>query len=111
MAVEFYKDRFTEENLKKSGLNGRQIKAITYVKDKGKITNREYQEYCNTSERTATRDLTDLVNKEILEQVGTTGKGTKYTLKTSQRRQSRQKDAAKTPVKSKTMEVSQKGHT
>ncbi|MBM4145785.1 MAG: transcriptional regulator [Nitrospira sp.] len=101
MTVDFYKDRFTEENLKKAGLNERQIKAVIYAKEKGKITNREYQEYCNTSDRTATRDLTDLVNKEILEQVGTTGKGTKYILKTPQRRQSRQKGAAKTPVKSK----------
>ncbi len=33
MAVDFYKDRFTEENLKKLGLNARQIKAVIYVKD------------------------------------------------------------------------------
>lgn len=91
MRVDFYKDSFTEENLKKSALNERQIKTVIYVKEKGKITNREYQEYCNTSDRTATRDLTDLVNKEILEQVGTTGKGTKYILKPPERRR---KDAS-----------------
>lgn len=99
-SVCFYKDIYTEENLRKMGLNERQIKAVIYVKEKGKITNREYQEYCNTSERTATRDLTDLVSKDMLEQVGITGKGTNYIVKTPQRRQSRQKDATKTPVKS-----------
>jgi len=52
-----------------------------------RIANREYQELCNTSGRTATRDLTDLVSREIFEQVGVTGKGTNYTLKTPQRRQ------------------------
>ncbi len=67
------------------------------MKEKGRITNREYQEICNTSERTATRDLTDLVSKEILEQIGITGKGTSYVLKTPQRRQREQKDATKTP--------------
>lgn len=77
-------------------MNERQIRAVMYVKEKGRITNKEYQEYCNTSERTATRDLTDLVGKNIFEQVGFTGKGTNYILKTPQRRQSRQKDATKT---------------
>ena len=70
-----------------------------YVKEKGKITNKEYQEICNTSERTATWDLTDLVTQEIFDQVGITGKGTNYILKTTQKRQSRQKDATKTTLR------------
>jgi len=98
-SVYFYKDIYTEENLRKRGLNERQIKAVMYVKERGKITNKEYQEVCNTSERTATRDLTDLVSQEIFEQVGVTGKGTNYILKAPQRRQSRQKGATKTPKK------------
>ena len=87
-SVYFYKDIYTEENLKKMELNERQIKAVMYTKEKGRIANREYQELCNTSGRTATRDLTDLVSREIFGQVGVTGKGTNYTLKTPQRRQS-----------------------
>lgn len=90
-SVYFYKDIYTEENLRKMGLNERQIKAVMYVKEKGKIANKEYQAICDTSERTATRDLTDLVGREIFEQVGVTGKGTSYILKTLQRRQSRHK--------------------
>jgi ATP-dependent DNA helicase RecG len=41
--VIFRKDIYTEEYLRKIGLNERQIKAVTYVKEKGKITNKEYQ--------------------------------------------------------------------
>ena len=35
----------------------------------------------------ATRDLKNLVSQNIFEEVGITGKGTNYTLKTPQRRQ------------------------
>jgi ATP-dependent DNA helicase RecG len=79
-AVYFYKDIYTEENLRKMGLNERQIKAVMYVKEKGKITNKEYQELCLTSERTASRDLSNLVSLGVLIQIGATGKGTRYVL-------------------------------
>ena len=90
MTVTFYKDKWNEENLKKLGLNERQIKAVMYVKKKGEITNQEYQVICETSNRTATRDLTELVSLKIFQQIGTTGKGTKYVLR-------RHEDAIKTP--------------
>lgn len=79
--VIFRKDIYTAEYLKEVGLNERQIKAVMYVKGKEKITNKEYQELNMVSKRTATRDLNDLVDRSILEQVGITGKGTKYILK------------------------------
>ena len=79
-SVRFYKDIYTEENLKKMGLNERQIKAVMYVKEKGKITNKVYQEINNTTKKTASRDLSILVEKEILKQIGVTGKGTHYVL-------------------------------
>ncbi len=69
-----------KENLRKMGLNERQIKSVIYVKEKGKITNKEYQELNKTTKKTASRDLSDLVEKGILEQIGETGKGTHYTL-------------------------------
>jgi ATP-dependent DNA helicase RecG len=81
MTVTFYKNKWNEENLKKRGLNDRQIKAVMYVKEKGKITNQEYQVICETSNRTATRDLTELVSLKIFQQIGTIGKGTKYILR------------------------------
>jgi len=43
--VIFQKDVYTEEYLKKLGLNERQIKAVMYVKEKRKITNKEYRRY------------------------------------------------------------------
>jgi ATP-dependent DNA helicase RecG len=53
-----------------------------FVKEKGKITNKEYQEHCNVSSRTATRDLSALVHKGVFMQIGVTGKGTAYIIKT-----------------------------
>ena len=85
MAVDFYKDRFTEENLKKLGLNARQIKAVIYVKEKGRITNKEYQDLCEVKKRQSTDDLKELEEKELFERIGTTGKGTYYILKGHQR--------------------------
>ena len=79
--VRIRKDILTEDYLKKLGLNERQIKAVMYVKKEGRITNKEYQELVNTTKRTATRDLKDLTEKEILKQIGDTGKGTYYILK------------------------------
>lgn len=75
------KDYYTEERLKEMGLNDRQIKAVMYVKENGKITNKEYQELNNIKKRQTSEDLAVLENKGILEKIGTTGKGTYYILK------------------------------
>jgi len=74
-----YKDRFTEDQLKKIGLNERQIEAIIYTKKYGKITNSDYQKLCNVSERTALRDLDDLINRDVFKKKGEK-KGTYYEL-------------------------------
>jgi ATP-dependent DNA helicase RecG len=61
-------------------LNGKQIKAVLYVKEKGKITNAEYQEINNVSKRTATNDLSELVEKyKLLNNTGF-GAGSYYEL-------------------------------
>lgn len=75
------KDYYTEERLKEMGLNDRQIKAVIYVKEKGKITNKEYQELNGVIKKTASRDLGVLTDKRILKKVGSTGKGTHYIMK------------------------------
>ncbi len=80
-SVCFYKDIYSEEMLRKMGLNDRQIKAVNYVKEKGRITNKEYQELNLVSKRTASRDLDELVKRNIIDQIGITGKGTEYVLK------------------------------
>ena len=81
MTVTFYKDKWNEENLGKLGLNERQMKALLYVKEKGKITNTEYQILCKLKKRQTTDDLKDLENKDIFMRIGSTGKGTYYILK------------------------------
>ncbi|MGA2466398.1 MAG: helix-turn-helix domain-containing protein [Thermodesulfobacteriota bacterium] len=82
--VVFRKDIYTEEYLQKLGLNERQIKAVMYVKEKGKITNQEFQKLLNVSKRTVTNDLEDLVKRQLFEKVGTRGRGTFYKLKKGQ---------------------------
>uniref|UniRef100_UPI000AAB50F9 ATP-binding protein n=1 Tax=Candidatus Symbiothrix dinenymphae TaxID=467085 RepID=UPI000AAB50F9 len=68
--VRLFKDRFSEEELQNLGLNERQIKAILYVKEKGKITNSEYQEINEVIAKTAFRDLDELVQLSVLVRIG-----------------------------------------
>jgi len=93
-SVWFYKDIYTEENLRKMQLNERQIKGIMYVKEKGRITNMEYQELVKVSRQTASRDLSDLTCLNLLLRHGKTGRETYYTLV---RRSSKEINASKTP--------------
>ena len=79
--VEFRKDIYNEEILQSKGLNPRQIKAVLYAKEKGKITNREYQVINEVSRVTATRDLKDLVDKNIISFNEKAGAGASYELK------------------------------
>ena len=77
----FRKDIYNKEDLSKLGLNERQVKAVLYVKEKGKITNTEYQEINSVSKRTATNDLTELVNEfATLTKIGTSGSNIWYEL-------------------------------
>lgn len=78
--VTFIKTIFSEEYLKEIGLNDRQIKAVFYVKEYSVITNNVYQDTYNVSRRTATRELTDLVNKGIFIASGSKGSSVKYKL-------------------------------
>lgn len=77
----FRKDIYNAEYLQTLGLNDRQIKAVLFVKDKGKITNSEYQGINDCSRNTASNDLTDLTEKDILKPSGQRGAGAFYTLK------------------------------
>jgi len=66
MKVVIYKDIFAEENLRKMGINERQIKAVLYTKEKGKITNREYQQINGVSNKTAYLELSELAKLGVL---------------------------------------------
>lgn len=78
--VEIFKNRLMPEQLKKLGLNERQIEAVKYAAEHGKITNHIYQDLFGVARITATRDLKDLVEKEILISSGTKGAGSSYRL-------------------------------
>jgi ATP-dependent DNA helicase RecG len=64
--VRLFKDNLAEEQLVKLGLNQRQVKAVLYVKEKGRITNAEYQVINSISKRTAAYELVELVEKHRL---------------------------------------------
>ena len=76
----FYKDIYSEEKLRKMGLNDRQIKAVKYLKERGKITNREYQELNTCSRNTVTNDLRKLIQKGIIKESGKKGAGAFYVI-------------------------------
>ena len=63
------------------GLNERQELALGYLVERGRITNREYQELCpDVSAETIRRDLADLVSKNLLLKIGEK-RATYYILK------------------------------
>lgn len=78
--VTLFKNNLTSEQLSKLGLNERQLKAVEYVKEKGKITNKEYQTLNSISERTASRELSELTNKQVLKSSETKGAGSYFYL-------------------------------
>jgi ATP-dependent DNA helicase RecG len=78
--VEFRKDIYNIEYFKSLGLNERQIQAMKYVKENGKITNRGYQTNYNVARNTATRDLAELVEKGLLKSSESKGAGSFYEL-------------------------------
>jgi predicted HTH transcriptional regulator len=75
-----WRDWLTDEVLSKFDLNERQLQAVAYAKRSEHISNSEYQKLTKVAKRTAHRDLSDLVKKELFVKVGTRGKGTYYKL-------------------------------
>lgn len=78
-SVIFRKDVFDRDYLVRAGLSERQISAVLFAKDTGKITNADYQRILKVSGTTAQRDLKDLVARNILEMSGRR-KGAHYLL-------------------------------
>lgn len=80
ISITFLKDIYTEEILKDYGLENRHIRALLFIKENKRITNKQYQELFNVSKRTATYDLQFLIQQDLISKVGLTGKGTHYIL-------------------------------
>ncbi|GHT76964.1 hypothetical protein FACS189463_2980 [Bacteroidia bacterium] len=64
--VKLFKDIYSEEELKNKGLNERQIEALSFFKSQKEITTSEYVKKFKITDRTARRDLVELVEKELL---------------------------------------------
>ncbi|MBU1036133.1 putative DNA binding domain-containing protein [bacterium] len=79
--VRFYQDKWNEENLKKLGLKERQIKAVMHLKEKGKITNKEYRELTGLSDEGARIDLIELSKRNLIQPTGK-GRSARYILGT-----------------------------
>lgn len=80
IAITLYKNRYTQEYLDSLDLSDRQRRAMNYVRKHGQITNSIYQELNNITDRTARRDIHELVELYgLLEKKGTT-KGAYYCL-------------------------------
>lgn len=80
LLITISKDKLSTELFIKLGLNHRQVKAVLIVKEKKRITNKEFQEIFKVSRNTATRDLTELVEKQIFKSSETKGAGSYYEL-------------------------------
>jgi ATP-dependent DNA helicase RecG len=76
-----FKNSLSGEKLAELNLNERQLKAVSYVKEKGRITNKEYQEMFKVSRETASRDLAELSEKGLFENSGSKGAGSYFKLK------------------------------
>lgn len=80
MLVQLFKQMPEKVALPTKGLNERQEKAILYVKEKGQITNAEYQKLFNIARNTASQDLRKLVQLKVFIASGIKGSGAFYVL-------------------------------
>ena len=80
ISVEFRKDIYNEKYLQSLNLKDRQVKAVLFTKEKGKLTNSDCQTLNDVSRETATRDLKQLIDKQLIKPSGQKGAGAFYTL-------------------------------
>ena len=78
--VVIFRKEITESFLRERGLNERQIKAVTYVKERRNITNKEYCKLNEVSKRTTSNELKDLVLKKVFKITGEGKRGLRYIL-------------------------------
>ena len=80
IVVTLYKNIYIKEHLSKFELNERQLEALLLWKEKGEIVTNLYAEKFGIEGRTARRDITELVEKDLLIKTGDL-KTTKYFFK------------------------------
>jgi ATP-dependent DNA helicase RecG len=80
VSVTLFKDIYTRGFLQKYGLEERHIQALLFIKENKAITNSQYRNLIGISSRTATNDLTLLVEKGRLKRTGKKGRGIAYMM-------------------------------
>ncbi len=75
-----WRDWLTDDVIAGLNLNQRQLLALPFLKSNGRVSNPEYQKLAKTTKKTATRDLMDLKDMGIVEQLGHRGPGVHYVL-------------------------------
>jgi len=68
--VTLFIEKFTAESLIELGLNNRQIQIVEFLKSEGSVSNKQYREKFSVSNATAFREITVLVENNILKRVG-----------------------------------------
>jgi len=81
IAVTFYRKLSPEKIIPVSNMSERQSKAVEYLKEHIRITNKEYQAINNCSRNTASNDLRDLVEKQVLVSSEVSGAGAFYVMR------------------------------
>ncbi len=80
ICVTLFKNKTNDYTLRQLELNERQLNAIRFIKEKGKITNKDYQRINNCSRNTATNDFNQLIEKGVIKASGLKGAGAYYEL-------------------------------
>jgi len=75
-----WRDWLSETVMDQLGLNELERKVVAFPKTNRRVSNQIYQDVFKVSKATATRHLDAIVKKGVLQKIGTTGKGTYYTL-------------------------------
>lgn len=89
-----WRDWLTTDVLAALGLNDRQEKAVVHLRKNRRISNQEYQDLVGVTDRTALRDLREMVEKDVLVKRGTTGRATHYVLRGPTRHEPDKTDSA-----------------
>ncbi|MGJ1506404.1 ATP-binding protein [Sphingobacterium siyangense] len=77
LLVTLFKNSLTAEQLMKLGLNERQVDALLYFREKGEIITSEYAKRYNITDRTARRDLKEMIDSQLIYKSGD-NKSAKY---------------------------------
>jgi ATP-dependent DNA helicase RecG len=80
--VTLRRDVFSDENLRRMGMNERQIRALHFVRQNGSISNSQYQSLTGVARRTAARDLEHLEAQGVLLRPVQAGRAVRYVLAT-----------------------------